>query len=122
MQYNDHNPRNRIVQTLAAAAVLTAIGLTLTPAPAVAKPSTMVTHEFYADDSYSESVGVRIVNSCYGVVNKVYGEVTPYVREEKTSCNDPKPPQFKFWYCPDYGCESDGQGGLTCTLGSCVLY
>jgi len=110
----------RALQALTAFGMVAGLGLGLRSTPAIAQPSSMVTYEFYSDDTFSEGVGLRVANSCYGVVNKLYGESTPYVIKSIDSCHHSNPPVLSHWYCPDIECEHI-DGVLTCELGPCEL-
>ncbi len=77
----------------------------------------MVTHAFYADDTFTQQVGTRIVNSCFGVVNQVYGDVTTYVKHETSACGGENlPPVSRCYVYQYYDCDNTNSG-RNCTNG-----
>lgn len=125
MTLNKTNRRNntwlqRTLRLLPVLGVFAGVAAGMQSAPAQALPSTMVEYEYYSDDTFSELVGWRLANSCYGVENYVDGEITPYRIRYEESCNHPTPPVMSYWYCPDPTCELI-DGKLTCVYYDCVL-
>jgi hypothetical protein len=115
-------PRSgRAFRVMMVVAALSGLGLGMLPEPAHALPATMTEYEYYSDDTFSEFVGYRLANSCYGVVNEVEGQVTAYRIKYTQSCNHASPPKMSFWYCDSITCETDPETGTSCVESHCVL-